>query len=164
VPDAQLHSVKQQVARLFVDADGLYRHLRDSDFDRELAIQAEFARYLCVRVSGLFDASVGHILAKHIGHAANRKTVQRFAVLKLGNVTNLNARRLLKLFSEFDDQWRRDLEVFLDQRRKDALDSLVANRNNIAHGRPTTVTFSRVTEFHSRVTEVIDFIDNLVPN
>jgi hypothetical protein len=163
VPDPQVQGLKQQVDALFKDADALYKKLRADGYPRESAVQAAFAQYLCVRVSGFVDASVGHILSKHIAHQANKVTVRRFAEIKLGKVTNLNAERLCRLLSDFDAQWRTQLETFLNVERRDALDSVVANRNNIAHGRPTTVTFSRVSEFHKRATEIIDYVDGLVP-
>jgi hypothetical protein len=163
VSDAVIHGLQKQIEGLFKDADELYRHLRVSAYARDMAIQAEFAQYLCVRTSGLVDASVSHILSKHIDHPANRSTVRRFAQIRLGRISNLNSERLCKLLSEFDVHWKEMLESFLDSRRKDALDSLVANRNNIAHGRPTTVTVSRVTEFYKRAVEIIDYVDTLVP-
>jgi hypothetical protein len=158
----RIHGLQQQVRSLFTDAAALGHHLRSNTFPSETAVQAAFAQYLCVRVSGLVDACIGHILSVHLAHPANRPTARRFAEIRLGNVTNLNARRLSRLLGEFDAQWQVELDAFLDVERRDALDSLVANRNAIAHGRPTTVTFSRVSEFHKRAVEIIDFVNALV--
>jgi hypothetical protein len=155
--------MQQQVKALFTEAADLAHHLRGNTYAAEAAVQAAFAQYLCVRVSGLVDACVGDILGGHLAHPANRPTARRFAEIRLGKITNLNSQRLCRLLGEFDQQWQAKAEAFLDVERRDALDSLVANRNAIAHGRPTTVTFSRVSEFHKRAVEIIDFVRALVP-
>jgi hypothetical protein len=162
MPDLLVHGMKQQLDLLFSDAAALQSHLRNSSFARDGVIQAEMSRYLCVRVSGFLDAAVSHILAMHID-GLSAPTVARFASLCLGRLQNLNAEKLTRLLNNFDPAWADSFSAFLDPKKKDDIDSLVANRNNIAHGRPTTVTYSRVSVFYATAREVVDYIDGSVP-
>src|ERR687895_2444231 len=53
-----------------------------------------------------------------------------------------------------------DLEKFLvEQGRKDAIDSIIANRHAIAHGRDSGITVARVVQYLDRCVEVIDFME-----
>jgi hypothetical protein len=43
--------------------------------------------------------------------------------------------------------------------RKDAVDSVVNNRNRIAHGENVGISYVRIKEYYDRVVEVIELID-----
>ena len=45
--------------------------------------------------------------------------------------------------------------------RKDALDSVIANRNSIAHGESVGLTYMRINDYYKRIGEVIDFVDEM---
>lgn len=53
------------------------------------------------------------------------------------------------------------LDVFLDQNgRRDAIDSAMANRHQIAHWGYSGITVARVRDYLDKSIEVIDFIEN----
>jgi len=49
-----------------------------------------------------------------------------------------------------------------NQQVKDAIDSLMANRHLIAHGRPCSISLGRVTEYLEQAEKAIDFVNNLL--
>ncbi len=153
-----LASQKQQIDSLFGRAEDLYRLVRDGRFRYEFEIQADLARYLCIRVCGLVDSAVNQLLAEYIDVHAPPK-LARFTSLSLGRQQNLKANKLLELVAQFNLDWEKDLRQFLTEERKDALDSLVDNRNNIAHGRSTGITHARVWQYYRPVLEIIDFLE-----
>jgi hypothetical protein len=44
-------------------------------------------------------------------------------------------------------------------KRKDAIDSIMANRHQIAHGKDVGITVARVKEYLEKVVEIVDFIE-----
>jgi hypothetical protein len=67
---------------------------------------------------------------------------------------------LLEIAGAFDDAWRTNLESFLaDSGRKEAIDSIIANRHLIVHGKDSGITLVRVKEYLQRCIEVIDFLE-----
>ena len=70
----------------------------------------------------------------------------------------IKAERILQLAGDFAEEWRSELEVFLGDARRDHIDSVVANKNNIAHGRDVGVTLARARELFKSVSEVIAFV------
>ena len=61
----------------------------------------------------------------------------------------------------FKTEWRDDLKGFLVDERKDAVNSIVALRNTIAHGQSVGVTFVRVKEYYRLVQSVVDRVADL---
>ena len=77
-------------------------------------------------------------------------------------VTNLNTQRLIDVVGTLDPAWRSELEKFIVDEYKDALDGIVALRNSVAHGRYVGVTLSRANEYYIRVKKIIDRVADLV--
>ncbi len=149
---------RAEVYRLKRVLDESFKRVAKIDNDSEL--QADFARYLCVLVSGFIEKSVVELILEHTRHRAN-PSVLRFVEYRTRQFTNVNAQRLEELLGAFDPEWRSDLKKFLVDERKDALDSIVSLRNTISHGQSVGVTFVRVKEYYEHVQSVIDHVASL---
>ena len=74
----------------------------------------------------------------------------------------LNAQRFIQTASGFSEEWGRNLTEFLNSeggKRKNDIDSIVNNRNQIAHGGTTTISIAQVQIYLEKAVEVIDFIE-----
>lgn len=87
--------------------------------------------------------------------------MQLYVESQLRRFTNAKAQRLVGLLATFDDGWRVDLEGFLVDEKKDAVDSIVDLRNSISRGRPVGVTLSRVKEYYREIRVVVDRVADL---
>jgi len=147
-----VHSLKTRLAATFDRAKGIQG-------DPELL--SDFARYLCVLLSGYLEQAIIELTLEHVRRRSNA-SVQKYVEARLRGFTNANSRRILNLLASFDSDWRIDMEAYLVDELKDAVDSVVNNRNAIAHGRYSGLTISRVSDYHRRVDRVIDHIAQLV--
>ncbi len=120
--------------------------------------QADFARYLCVLVSGFIEQAVRKIYGNYADKCSN-DAVARHVEANLESFTNANAEKLLQLAGSFKSSWRKDLDGYLAGERKDAIDSVLANRHNIVHGRDVGITYPRINDWYDKVKEVISFIE-----
>jgi hypothetical protein len=124
----------------------------------DLQAQADLACYLCVLVAGYLEQAARHIL----GDFAVRKahpSVARFVERRLGGFTNANSRKLCDLVGDFDSQARERMETFVSGERKDAVDSVIANRHQIAHGRDVGLTIIRISAYYEHVSETVGFLE-----
>ena len=128
--------------------------------EEQLEIRADFARYLCVLVSGFVESVVSAIALDYCRRRSSL-TVVNFVESRLGRTGNLNTEQLLQFVGSFDPDWRSQLERFVAGKRKDALDSVVANRNKIAHGESIGLTYVRIEGYYKNICEIIDFMDDL---
>ena len=140
----QLDAAFQRVAGLQPDAEVL----------------SDFARYLCVLVSGYLEQSVIELAMEHV-RLHSHASVQRHVERRLRRFTTANAERIIQLMGSFDPDWQRDLEAYLIDARKDAVDGVIALRHAISHGRSADLTYIRVKEYYTRIKDVVNHIADL---
>lgn len=149
---------RAEVARLQQRLDVAFRRIKSVGPDLEL--QSDFARYLCVLVSGYLEQAVAELVLEH-ARRTGAPTLQRFVDQRTKHFTNANSQRLEDLLGNFDPDWRKDLEAFVVDDLKDAVDGVVDLRNKIAHGESVGVTYQRIADYYSRVQKVVDRIADL---
>ena len=67
--------------------------------------------------------------------------------------------RLLTLVGIFNPDWREKLKLETEGVLKDSIDSIVANRNKIAHGENVGVTYIRMKEWYDSVIKVLELLE-----
>lgn len=139
--------------------DATFERVENMGDDAELL--SDFARYLCVLVSGFLEQSVVVLVLEHVRRNSD-PTVQNHIEVRLRRqFTNANSQRLIDLMNTFSKDWGADLRKFLDGEYKDAIDSVVALRNRISHGENAVVTMTSVKGHYKSVKKVVDYIADL---
>src|SRR5438552_2270319 len=111
------------------------RQALDHTFSRAAAIgpdtelQSDFARYLCVLVSGFLENAIVELILEH-ARRHSHPSIQRFVEYRSRKIANVNCQRLLDILGTFDPGWRNDLEKFLLDERQAAVDCIVAQFKN----------------------------------
>lgn len=127
----------------------------------DLEIQADFAKYLCILISGYLESAICALL---IAYAQSRSSpeVASYVERQLGPWTNPKAEKIIDLFGAFNPDWRADLYSYLVDERKDSINSLVALRHKIAHGESVGTSLSQIQFHYATVNDIIEHITNLV--
>ena len=153
----------QEVARQVQRLRSLVKKVQeasDDDFD----LQAHWARYLCILASGLVENGLKEIYSEFIKNKA-AKPVADYAISYLSKLQNPKAEKVMELVGSFRQEWRAELETYLaDDGRKDAIDSIINNRNQIAHGKDVGVTVVRVSRYFEKIVTVLEFIETQCGN
>ena len=124
----------------------------------DIQVQSDFARYLCVLVSGFVEAAVSELASEYC-RRCSAPQVSNYAQSQLSKLQNVKTERLLQLLGSFDPTWRTELDTFMDGPRKDALDSVVNLRNKIAHGESVGITYTQILDYYSHIAQAIDFLE-----
>ena len=128
----------------------------------DIELQGHWGRYICILAAGLLENSIREIYSEYV-RGASSPQVSSYATTSLQNTLNPNSNRFVQVASSFSQEWGKSLEEFLnadDYERKDAIDSIINNRHQIAHGRSTSISVVRVSNYLNRAVEVIDFIES----
>ena len=149
---------RAEVSRLKQRLDATFSRVAKINGDLEL--QSDFARYLCVLVSGYLETAVKELVLEHARRVGG-PSLQRFVEQRTRRFTNANAQRLQDLLGSFDSDWRIALESLLVDEFKDAVDSIVDLKNKIAHGGSVGVTYQRVSDYYACVQKVVEQIADL---
>lgn len=133
---------------------------RASGVKGDAELSSDFARYLCVLVSGFLEQAVIEILVEYV-RVRCPEQVQRHLGPRLRRFTTAKAGNIIELFGSFDLNWKLDLEAYIVDEYKDALDSVVNLRHTIAHGRFAGVTMISVQSYYDRVKKVVDHVGEM---
>jgi len=106
------------------------------------------------------EQSAIEIALEHVRNNSS-PSILRNAERRLRTFTNANTERIVQLFGSFDPDWQTDLESYLVDEYKAAVDSVVALRHLVAHGAYAGVTMARIREYYDRVKDVVDYVADL---
>lgn len=127
----------------------------------EIELRADFARHLCVLVSGFIDQTVKNYTVEYVRKRSS-ETVTNHVSKSIVNLTNLKAEKLITHLLSFDPNWKPALEALIADERKAAVDSVIALRHGIAHGKPGDVTIARMRDYYAEVGTVMSGIRALM--
>lgn len=145
-----------EVMRAKQKLDNLFEKVNQLPDDIEL--KAHWARYLCILVSGFIENSVRAIYSQYAKNKANTN-IANFVERKLDDLQNPKMEKILQLTGAFSAEWESTLRKNTEGALKDAIDSIVANRNNIAHGQDVGITYARIKDYYHKAFKVIKMIE-----
>lgn len=127
----------------------------------EAEVQADFAKYLCVLVSGFLESAITAML---VAYAKSRSgpEVASFVERQLGPWTNPKAEKIIDLFGAFNADWRADLTAYFVDEPKDSVNGLVALRHKIAHGESVGTSLFQVKRHYAIILKVVQHLEDLV--
>jgi hypothetical protein len=122
-------------------------------------VQAHWARYLCILVSGFVESSVREVYRQYARNKA-APNVANFVEGRLKGFQNPKMEKILELTRLFSPEWEATLRLAVEGEPKDAVDSIVANRNRIAHGEDVSVSYANIRAYYMSSTKVIQLIED----
>jgi len=126
----------------------------------QLELQAHWARYLCVLAAGFIENALADVYSRYARSSANLY-ISNFVESTLGKIQNPKSNRFLETARAFNKDWEDTLRDFLDtDGRREAIDSIMANRHLIAHGKDSGISLVRVSDYLGKSVQVIEYIEN----
>lgn len=134
------------------------------DFAFELEVQAHWAKYNCVLISGYLEQAIKEILLEHV--TANSQTrVRRYVETGWPNSKNMKADAIREILDQFDTTWGEKFDVWIkEDERKKEVNEIIKWRNDIAHGseaNTNNVTRGSVASKFKVACELVDFVEGL---
>ncbi|MBI1747670.1 MAG: hypothetical protein HYR55_13950 [Acidobacteria bacterium] len=146
-----------EVTRSRQRLDSLFDQVKAFVQDAEL--QSHWAKYLCILVSGFLETSVREIYSQYT-EAKSAPYIVNFVEYQLKSFQNPKMEKILDLTGMFSPEWESSLRNATKGELKDAVDSIVANRNNISHGKSVGITYATVQNYYQNVIKVVELIEN----
>jgi len=121
-------------------------------------ISSHWARYLCILVSGFLEVSVRSIYSQYAKDKA-APPVAKYVEKQLSNFQNPNMEKILNVARNFDSAWASRLEKIVDGEIKDAVGSIVATRNQIAHGENVSITYIKIKTYYTYAVKLVELLE-----
>ncbi len=143
----EIHRQKQRLDELFKAASSL----------PDVEMQSHWSRYLCVLVSGFLENSIELCLSEYSKRHSDI-AVSNFVNAELRDFQNPKMGKILDLLGSFSQQWRTQIEQATQGQLSDSVNSIVGNRNKIAHGESVSLSMSGLTAYYKDAAAVIELL------
>lgn len=125
---------------------------------RDPELQSHWARYLCMLVSGFLETSIRAIFARYASERAHPQ-VASFVTAQLGFLQNPKMGKILELVGKFSPDWQKQLEAETSGEIKAAVNSIVTNRNKIAHGEDVSLGLVGLQRYYKSAKKLVRLIE-----
>jgi hypothetical protein len=109
-------------------------------------------------VSGFIEVAFTQIISEF----AKRKSspdIANYVVGSLGQFQNAKMEKMLIAIGSFNGMWRDEIDAATKGELTDAVNSVVANRHQIAHGKSVGISFTTIKDYYDRVIKVLELIE-----
>ena len=141
-----------------------YRDRLDSLFRQipaptdNLYLHSHLVKFACVLVCGYIEVSLRDILQEYTQTRASNE-VSSYVTRQLERFQNPKMEGIIQLVGAFSQDWADSLRTETRDQLKDHIDSLVANRNQIAHGKDVGLSHVRLNEYYQSALRVIEIVE-----
>lgn len=125
---------------------------------QEPEILSHYSRYLCVLCSGFLESSVRTIFADYAKNTAI--TTSEYVSAQLRRFQNPKAETIVQLVGAFDKAWVETFRAEISGEPTDSLNSIVENRNKIAHGESVGLSLVVLQRYFSSAIKIVELIDS----
>ena len=136
--------------------DSLFRQI--SNLSDDIYLQSNLVKLACVLVCGFIEVSLRDILQEYTRTRASAE-VGKYVSRQLERFRNPNMEPILQLVGAFSPDWRMSMESESQGKLKLQVDSLVNDRNQIAHGRDVRLSYAELQEYYQSALDVIELVE-----
>jgi len=124
-------------------------------------IKAHLSKYFCVRVSGYLENVIKSLVAKY-SEGSSPQAISTYVQNTMKHVTNLSEDKMTKLLKKFNEDWElKFIEKVTDQ-QLESLNSLISNRNSIAHGQQDNISYRYIGQYYSDVKCIVLILKEII--
>jgi len=117
-------------------------------------VKSHLLKLLCIRTSGLLETAFKNLILEYL-QGTSPKEIQSFVSSEIKLISNLKSERLITTLNRFSSEWSVELKNMITEEQFSSLNSLISNRNNIAHGENDSITFSPMKKYYVDTISVI---------
>ncbi|MDP4202140.1 MAG: HEPN domain-containing protein [Bacteroidota bacterium] len=123
-------------------------------------LRSHLTKYICVLCSGFIENSIYHTFSDIAESSCTPSVVLTYTKSQLYKIQNANTEKIKELAKSFNPDWYDRIRDFMqDQDRGAAINYILKDRHNIAHGRESTITISKLEEYLIKTVQVIKYIE-----
>ena len=142
------------------DLDSLKIKAEEED-DEE--VKSYLVKLLCVRTAGLLEVFLKTRISEYSKDKVPNE-INRFLTSKFKDITNLKSSKLEDILTSFSVDWGEKFKDYLNdhEQEKTSLDSVIAQRHNIAHGQPSNIGSVSMVQYFNDVKSIVVYLDTVI--
>lgn len=124
---------------------------------------SHIARYITVLTSGTYEDIVKNLLIEYADKEKVSREIRDYIFNELKkSFRNPDFGNLIGLVSCFSIKWAEELKRRITSEQKDSLNSIIFNKNLIAHGETCSITFINIKDYYYKSKEIIVLLEALL--
>lgn len=124
---------------------------------------SHISKFITVLTSGIYEDVIKNILVEYTDKEKVSREIRDYIYDQLKkSFRNPDFGNLTGLISKFSKKWENQIKIKVTEEQKESLNSIVNNKNLIAHGDNCTITFSNIKEYYYKSKEIIILLDSLL--
>lgn len=141
--------------------DGLFQKV--SSLSEEDEIKSHLAKYLCIQASGYLETVLKELIAQYHDGTCKKETAS-FINNKLKRFTNIDDETLSGFLKSFDDNWLALYESKAVDEYRESLNSIIAQRNLIAHGNESmsNISYGAIVKYYQDLKSIISILKAII--
>lgn len=139
--------------------DNVLKRAYEAGLDQEM--RSSLARYACVLTSGYLEESIRSVIGAWCRDKSH-PNIHTYVGRQLDWFLNPRCGKILDLLSHFSKVWHDDFLALLSDEEKAAIDSVVNNRNQIAHGRNVGLSPEPMTRYFKYCRSAVRKLDFII--
>lgn len=144
--------------------DGIDQTIKDIDsiVGSNYLVDSYLAKFLVVHISGIYEQAIENIFIDFADQNTSRTELVTYVENCLDRYfRNPNFRKIIELIEAFGNTvWKDEIKNLSSEGL--ALNSIVNNKNSLAHGQATTITLLDVKQFYTKSRLIIETIDSFI--
>ena len=122
---------------------------------------AQLANYTCILISAYLERAIVELIVDYCTKRGAGQ-VAAFVAAQIGRFQNPSSEKVVTLLRNFGEPVSSRLTSSLSDEMRSSIDSIVSNRNNLAHGRNATVTFSMLGTWDEQIRKFVSKLQNVI--
>lgn len=117
--------------------------------------------YLVVFISGIYEDIIEYLFVQRVGKTKDKEIENLVKTLIGRQFRNPEFGKVKKLVDALDSKYGIELSK-LDKKHRDAIDSIVSNKNKVAHGGVSNATINDVAIYHNNALKIFEELENIL--
>ena len=141
--------------------DSLFHDFENQDLDDYT--KSHVAQYLTVLCSGIFEDIIKNFVIELTHRESINREIKEFVFKQIKkSFQNPSYENLKSFIEKFNDTWAKELRNRIEDKNIVALNSIVNNKNLIAHGNSSTITFPFIKQHYEDSKIIIEQLDSII--
>jgi len=140
--------------------DALDKIKKSSIKDPELF--SMLSSYLVVFISGIYEDCIEYLFIQRAGKNEDKELENLIKVLIDRHFRNPRYEKIKELVKALEPKYGNQLESKIDLKSKEGIDSIVSNKDNVAHGKTSNATLNDINIYHDNASKIFEELENIL--
>jgi len=128
----------------------------------DLELSSMLSSYLVVFISGIYEDIIEYLFTQRAGKN-NDKEIENFVKTLIGKqFRNPEYRKIRELVGSLDPKYQSILESKIETKNKEGLNSIVYNKNNVAHGKISNATINDIEIYNKNAIKIFEELEHIL--